>query len=232
MTDPVVMTRECREAQLRGRGVSGKAMECLLAETAEERHLSRVAYARWAAEEYYLSAAGLDRDEVTHDTLTLMSGAILWADVIGVGGRDGVEGAATTRHPAFVSCGKGRKQANDGGAWSAAIHRAALGSGGCFRINSNGVLVYSLSHRDAPANETMVYEAIMPVAWVCSILREGLRRAAGLRRPAYPWIDDPMTVTVLGWHPSVPFDAAPESLAAWAKAYNEMVSSEQGAGDC
>ena len=228
MTEPVVMTRQCRETELEGRGVSGKAMECLLAETAQERHLSRVAYARWAAEEYYLNAAKLDRDEVTHDTLTLMAGAILWADVIGVGGRDGVEGAATTRHPALASCGKGRKQASDGGAWSAAIHRAALDCAGCFRINDNGVLVYSRAHRDAPLNETMVDEATTPVAWVYSILREGLRRAAGLRRPAHvPWADDRMGATGLGWHPGVPFDAPPESLAAWAKFYNEMISSEQ-----
>ena len=147
MTEPVIMTRQCRETELEGRGVSGKAMECLLAETAQERHLSRVAYARWAAEEYYLSSAKLDRDEVTEDTLSLMAGAILWADVIGVGGRDGVEGAATTRHPALSGCGKGRKQASDGGAWSAAIHRAALDCAGWFRINDNGVLVYSRARR-------------------------------------------------------------------------------------
>jgi NADH-quinone oxidoreductase subunit L len=38
-----------------------------------------------------------------------------------IGGRDGVEGSATARHPAFASCGKGRKQASDGGAWTAAM---------------------------------------------------------------------------------------------------------------
>jgi len=36
-----------------------------------------------------------------------------------------------------------------------------------------------------------------------------------------------MGATGLGWHPGVPFDAPPESLAAWAKFYNEMISSEQ-----
>jgi hypothetical protein len=76
-------------------------------------------------------------------------------------------------------------------------------------------------------NETMVDEATTPGPWVYSILREGLRRAAGLRRPAHiPWADDRRDAKGLGWHCVVPFDAPPESLAGWAALVNEATPVE------
>lgn len=229
MTIPLVLTRQSREEELEQKGVTGAALECLLAETTQERHRSRVAYARWVAEEYYLNVAKLDRDEVTHDTLTLMAGAILWADVIGIGGRDGVEGAATARHPAFTGCGKGRKQAMDGGAWSAAIFKAARMCGGRFRVvdvaTADGdtvvgrsILLYVIED----GGDVSVDDTLAPAPWVYSILREGLRRAAGLR--SLP--PDREYVTRFGWHSEVPFDAPPESLAGWAKLVNEATPVE------
>jgi hypothetical protein len=59
------------------------------------------------------------------DTWTLAQAAgLCLLDQIGVGGNDGVSGAGTTRLPCFAECGKGRKQASDGGAWDAAIEAA------------------------------------------------------------------------------------------------------------
>lgn len=221
---PTVMTRQCREVELENAGVTGVALECLLRETAPERHASRVAYARWAAEEYYLDQVRIERDEMSPEGLAVAAQAVLLADMIGVGGRDGVEGLATTRHPAFASCGKGRKQAMDGPAWDAAIRDAAwygpLSRSMVFTVNENGVLV--LMGRTAPClrtaepdyAEVAVDETIAPVAWRISILREGLRRAAGLER----------------WHPGVYFDAPPESVGRWADLLNDLVREVPTAG--
>lgn len=223
------LTRRDRLTALAALGVDGDALKCLLRETAAERHASRVAYARWAAEQHALTVMAVEPHETDAE---LHAGMILWADVIGVGGRDGVEGAATERHPAFdmragavvgygpvtaprARCGKGRKQASDGGAWSAAILGAARQLGGAFRVNAHGdgraSLAYAIDTvsggRVEPylRRECSVCDPLVPAAWVYSILREGLRRAAGLRR----------------WHPDVPFVAPPESLAEWAKLVNE-----------
>lgn len=49
---------------------------------------------------------------------------LLWLDCMGLGGRLGLEGLATDRIPAFSELGKGRKRADDGPAWSAAIRDA------------------------------------------------------------------------------------------------------------
>lgn len=218
MTAPVVITRKSRETELALMGVTGAALECLLSETTQERHQSRVAYARLAAEEYYLDTSKLDRADMSRDTLKLVAGAILWADVVGVGGRDGVEGIGTARHPAFASCGKGRKQASDGGAWSSAIRVAAHQCGGCFGIRTiadgNSALLYIIEGGSALVDDT-----IAPMPWVYSILREGLRRAAGLRT-----YREGEYGGRLGWHADVPFDAPPESIGLWAQLVNETTT--------
>ena len=91
---------------LADRGVTGPAADVLVRLGAPARHAARVEYVR---------ALGDDCDVVA------------WAllDAIGVGGRAGLTGAATARHPALRGCGKGRKQATDGAAWTAAIAAAA-----------------------------------------------------------------------------------------------------------
>lgn len=49
---------------------------------------------------------------------------ILFADLVGVGGRLGIGGDGTLRHPAFRCLGRGRKMALDGNAWMAAANEA------------------------------------------------------------------------------------------------------------
>jgi len=205
ITTPKVLLRQDRQDSLEAAGVFGSALNCLLRETAKERHDSRVAAARWAAEEYYLARTALDRDEVGEPTLTLAAGVILWADVIGIGGRDGVEGAATKRHPAFKGCGKGRKHATDGGAWGAAIRTAADQCGGRFLATVSNVGQVGLVYEIEDAGGILVNEMVAEKPWIESILREGLRRAAGLKP----------------WHPEVPFLAAPGPAKIWADLVNE-----------
>jgi hypothetical protein len=59
-----------------------------------------------------------DRDLDARDALALV------VEILGVGGRLGLEGAATARTGAFSRLGKGRRQASDGAAWSSAIEAA------------------------------------------------------------------------------------------------------------
>lgn len=205
------ITRKDHEIELTQKGVTGAALEALLAETAYERHQSRVAYAQWAAVEFYLTVAGVRREEVSQDTLALFAEAILWADVIGIGGRFNVEGTGTARHPAFAKCGKGRKLATDGGAWTAAIREAAVqfDSGEVFypKTLEDGQVVLAFG-------DVVIYEIVIPGPWMLSICREGLRRAACLRWPA--------TSGMFGWHDCFPISAPPESLTGWASLVNEV----------
>lgn len=212
MDKPSLLTRQGREKGLESIGVTGAAAEAILRETTRERHESRVAYARWAAEEYYLEHAKLDREECEEDTLDMMVSLIAWADIIGIGGRDGCDGAATERHPAFRQCGKGRKQATDGEAWTAAIREVATGRArknlyggespvnGVFAVNSVPCVGFDTGF----GASTLIAEDTCPLAWQRSILREGLRRSLGLTP----------------WHPDAPFRAEIGSASVWADALN------------
>lgn len=219
---PVIMTRRDYAAELLQRGVTGAALEALLSETAQERHRSRVAYAKWVAEEFYLASANLRREEVSKDVLTLFAGAILRADIVGIGGRCGVEGMSTARHPAFAGCGKGRKHATDGAAWSAAIRDAAHQCGGCFCVNIDidGRVLLAFAREELINNEwrlcddVIIDETVLPGPWMLSICREGLRRAAGVRPHSESG--------VVGWHSFCPIEAPPETLANWAQLVNQV----------
>lgn len=203
-------TRKDLEAALTAKGIEGAALEALLRETAPDRHRARVEAARLAAEEYYLEAIGVSREDTHPDNLVTAAAAILWADTVGVGGRDGVGGDATERHPAFAGCGKGRKQATDGAAWSAAIREAAesMVARGYFHVTEAG-LAFTSDHVESG---TLVNHSVAPLAWRRSLGREGLRRAAGL--PA--------------WHPDVPFAAeAEEQVELWARLVNSLEAEYQ-----
>ena len=195
----MIKTRVALEQELAAKGVIGSALESLLRETGPARHKARVAAARVAAEEYYLQAWQLDRDEEASEFLQVGTGAILWADVVGIGGRDGVGGSATQRHPALTQLGKGRKHATDGDAWSAAILEAAQKTDCWFRVNTAGYLVI------ASGIAEVALHVFIPPPWQYAVLREGLRRAAGLP----------------GWHQQCPIQAPPESLPEWARLVNE-----------
>jgi hypothetical protein len=212
-------TRAAQENVFRSQGVEGAALDILLGETAPMRHKARVAVALECAENYYLTALKLERHEVSPETLAAGAMSVLWADVVGVGGRDGVEGAATARHPAFARCGKGRKHATDAPTWSAAILDAARAIPGQFRAVDAGLHFFSL-------DQFGVYTASVPCGpqvpeeWQLTIAREGLRLAAGLPR----WFDCRLPVDYIG------------QVGEWASLVNRLdqnrrITFDSGQGD-
>lgn len=189
-------------------GVTGEAAEAVCRETAAVRHAWRIeeaeAAARKAAEEVY--GAG---------TSVLHLIALMLAELAGVGGQDGVSGVGTDRLNAFAQLGKGRKQASDGDAWTAAIraslHRLALSRRtavcGPLRIEADGPTV-NLVER-TPDGEIFLavnFAELIPTAWVNTLAREGLRRSLGLS----PWLDLP-----------VPFSGTSED---WASTVNAVAA--------
>lgn len=196
-----VITADAHRRQFESQGVTGAALDALVAELAPLRHASRVEYAREAAEEYYLDHMRLDRGEVTPLTLEMAVTALAYADGAGIGGRCGVDGSATARHPAFAACGKGRKQATDGPAWTAAIgglvtHKFAFTVHG----EDHNLIIWG---RDGD----MMVESLLGTAWALTVAREGLRRAAG-QTP---------------WHWRLPVRATPDTLPAWAAVVNRLM---------
>lgn len=101
-------------------GITGHAAEAVLKETAHIRHKWRVSRAAQAAlawvHEHLTSEAHL---APKHAIMLCM------VDVFGVGGWCDCTGHGTDRVRPFRYLGKGRKQASDGAAWSAAIRHAA-----------------------------------------------------------------------------------------------------------
>lgn len=216
------LTRKAAEVELRHRGVHGPALEALLVETGRARHLARVA----VAIEHARAASGRD---------ALHPLSLLLADMFGVGGRGGCEGASTERHPGLGGLGHGRKHAADGPAWSAAIADAVAellatwnrahcapdehppefsplplsSSGDGHRIS---VLDY-IPALNAPvafgclSSGVYVGCSLEHIAprWQYTIAREGLRRAAGL-----DW-----------WFPHLPVSFVGQAHQ-WAAVVNEL----------
>jgi len=207
-----IATRREAERTLEAAGVTGAALEALLRDSAPARHQLRVRAATEAARAW---AHRFYPPGIFKDNLLVM--AILHADCMGVGGKDGVEGASTARHPAFRRCGKGRKRANDGEAWTAAIAEAAsmsAGAGYGFIAGWDGTVYFGrlvdaalLEDSDGVQYFVDVTPA-MPLEHLHTIAREGLRRAAGLT----------------GWHLRTPFHSPPESLTSWAAAVNRVAA--------
>lgn len=188
-------------------GVTGEAAEAACRETASARHAWRVdeaeAAARKAAEAVY-----------GEGTSVLHLIALMLAELAGVGGTDGVAGASTDRLNAFAQLGKGRKQASDGDAWTAAIkaslHRLALSRRtavcGPLTIEADGPTVNLVERTvDGEIFLAVNFAELIPTAWVNTLAREGLRRSLGLS----PWLDLP-----------VPFSGTP---ADWSVTVNAVI---------
>lgn len=175
-------------------GITGAASDALLHETGATRHAWRVGAATMAALDYMVGRRSGDGECVSQVECV----AILLADYYGIGGRDGVEGGATDRHPGLDALGKGRKQASDGPAWSAAIRAAAQQAmdglsyvdgtrgGWAWCVGDDGSLGLECRAGDALLHSCSVAgfdgAAVAP-RWALTIAREGLRRTAGLA----PW---------------------------------------------
>jgi hypothetical protein len=178
-------TRNAAEKYLRELlGPYHRAIEALLKETAPDRHARRVIAAREAARAWVIAHHGQGLSQpLSDEVLAAYTNAVLIAECFGVGGRDGVSGASTTRHPAFVALGRGRKHAADGAAWDAAIRDAVDSSPGHFRPGGSGTT--SLFFEAGPIL-ICPGAAIIPHAWQRTIAREGLRRSVGLD----PWFPE------------------------------------------
>jgi len=102
--------------------------------------------------------------------------ADLAADAVGVGGHDGLTGDGTVRVPSLAGLGKGRKQARDGRAWTAAIAQAraaletALGETPTWEVGPEGTLT-------ARSGSTVVSckGPEIPPAWRMVIARRAIR---------------------------------------------------------
>jgi hypothetical protein len=216
-------TRWAAAQELESMGVTGDAADALLKETGSFRHNWRIEQAREAA-----LARGVDVIGEANLWSRMVAIATLEADLFGVGGTDGVSGHATTRIKGLGLLGKGRKQAADGDAWTAAIQAAAsqlrrdvseeleAGHGAhwsmdCYLINGQAVLsivawdgIYDPEPKVAASID--LDTAQIDIAWQRTIAREGLRIAAGLDR----WT--PVDIRFTG------------ELAAWAAAVNQLVA--------
>lgn len=154
---------------------------------AKIRHEARVKFAMDAARDAAMDAARLAG---VHPSPAMW--AIFAAEEIGIGGRANMEGRATPRHPAFAECGTGRKQAGDGGAWTAAINQAQKQLGADYVANSKyvrfaateGRIVARLFwHTDTADASTVDWEdfdveAVLPASWRDAVVKHGIANAA------------------------------------------------------
>ena len=149
-------------------GLEGKALNLFIRAGARARHEARVEKAHATA-----------LDWANGDSRRALSACLL--DAIGIGGPFGAGGwgCSTTRHPAFASCGSGRKNAKDGGAWTAAIEEAAnkfhseMGWMG-LSLNREGQLVLRDIHGVSHPIETLEVER----PWINALARRIVLAAA------------------------------------------------------
>lgn len=171
------------------RGIIGSAAEALLAETASYRHAMRVAATKQASialAEDYLSRCWAPSNE--EDT-SLLAAIILIADLMGIGGTMGVQGLGTTR--LLSSLGPGRWHARSGEAYRSAAKGALAELTGhpeslVLRPDESDCDSVEIVVKDGKGEPRHglcpvdVLDGPIPEAWLETIVREGLRRAAGL----------------------------------------------------
>ena len=189
-------------------GVTGEAAEAACRETAQARHA-------WRVEEAEAAARKAAKEVYGEGTSVLHLIALMLAELAGVGGKDGVAGAGTDRLDAFAQLGKGRKQASDGDAWTAAIrgslHRLALSRRtavcGPLTIEADGPTVNLVERTlDGEIFLAVNFAELVPLGWLNTLAREGLRRSLGLE----PWLDL-----------TVPFSGTPEN---WSVTVNAVIA--------
>lgn len=150
------------------------------------------------------SERDLVSERISHSQVAL-AWAILEADEVGIGGPALEPGAATARVPALRGLGKGRKQARDGGAWSAAIERAEnelrqiLGLYPGFYPSEEELILFTEEGRFA------IPEEIIPRSWQISICEDAL---AGISQKS-----------------------AAQEAARWAELYNRLVEKNEEEGE-
>jgi hypothetical protein len=128
----VIPTAAAERERGESMGLAGAALDLFVKAGAHRRHEMRVKIAQDTLMEVGKAAippedvrrsAGAHLDALA-TRLAILAG---WLDAGGIGGRFGCGGDATARLPGLHQCGKGRKQASDGGAWTAALKEAITG---------------------------------------------------------------------------------------------------------
>lgn len=231
--EAAAMTAAVERERLEPLGLPELAVEALVREGGPDRHRARVAAAEAAA----LTAAKWTRDAAEAEPLpypqneaelAALGAALITLEVAGVGGRDGVEGLGTERMPYFRPLGKGRKQATDGAAWTAALEEAARRllerAGELYSHPEPGQTREGLAVAAAAATfwpgedpgdkwrlcvsigRIPILTQSVPLAWMRTVIREGLRRSAGARP----------------WHPSLTLSTPAVSAPAWGRLLEEV----------
>lgn len=189
------MTRKDLETHLASLGITGDAATAIIKETAPHRHAERVATARAGIDTYVQNL--FYEKFVLEDEAEFVFIALL--DAMGVGGRMGVEGLSTDRHPAFSKCGSGRKHAGDGPAWSAAIESLITNPPEHAKWDFSAYTQRSIAedgtetifwalgieagNDGVPCTHAAVDHDESDAAWKLTLAREGLRISIGLA----PW---------------------------------------------
>lgn len=215
-----VVTRQMDADRFAALGITGAALDALVQEQAPARHASRVQAAWDAARRAAFDLLdGKDVEEVGQDMkseLDLLAQLLAILDAAGWGGPGGVGGDASGRLGCFSRLGKGRKQATDGPAWSAAIADVAHAPAS---PDGQGPWVYADLGADSPGLTITNGQdtAFLPVSWMppdvraaaYTMAREGLRRAAGLGA----WHDE----LILG-------GISPEHALVWGELVNALAA--------
>jgi hypothetical protein len=225
-------TRSALLDELESAGVICSAADAIVRETAPIRHAHRIetAYATALAESDRIFGAAIRRDAAdmgeetgtfASDQIRALAAMLCILDAAGVGGRDKVEGVGTARIPQFAGLGKGRKQALDGGAWSAAIAEAAerllpgaalYCPGGRYIGVSNNNIGRTVEVETSATMSVADFQAAGLAPWAMTLAREGLRLSLGLA----PWLDGR----------GIRFKDAgePDAPAAWAQVVNDLAA--------
>lgn len=201
-----IQTRHQMAEELENLGVTGAAAEAILKETATLRHQARVAQAKEAAIQAAETLLGRSRGDNLEEDWQVRDHAALVClfDAAGTGGTANVSGDSTSRLGCFSSLGKGRKQARDGAAWTAAIAAAGeeLATGRKnlsyvpIILNGKGEVYPVLSDPEKPEDgpgigiatadnsETLTISELKEANFLhvaLTVAREGLRRSLGLK---------------------------------------------------
>ncbi len=123
------LTRDQASTAIQSMGIEGLAHEILMKETGLYRHRLRMKSVESTSlekvREIY-TKKGFDERYLVRENFIVPAAALCAAEILGVGGPDGVAGMSTDRQSCFQALGKGRKQATDGPAWDAAIAECCL----------------------------------------------------------------------------------------------------------
>ena len=209
-------TKKEREAHLSSIGITGSAAAAIIKETAPQRHALRAVQAMQAVRSYVSGVVSSYDGEYDY-TAEFVFIALL--DTMGIGGRMGVEGLSTSRHPAFSKCGSGRKHAGDGPAWCAAIESLIVNPPEHAKWNFSAwvqrttfedgtvktfwALGIEAPGDGVPCTHAKVDENEADAAWKLTLAREGLRISAGLP----PWHNGPY-MDLFDWNSLSPSDWA------------------------